>query len=78
MRTTTALAVLVVAVALAASACDGSSPKTAQTSAAAAPATSSIAATNGAHSYADVQSLLAAMAQGGAACSDVSLMTAIS
>ena len=77
MRTTTALAALAAALALAVTACGGSPPKAVQASASAAPAvhaTSSTASTGVAHSYPDVQSLIAAMAHG-AVCSDVSLNT---
>jgi hypothetical protein len=64
MRTTTALVALAVAVALAVTTCGGSPPKAAPATATAAPAvhvTSSTASIGVAHSYADVQSLLAAM-----------------
>lgn len=55
-------------------ACGGSSPKPAQTPVSRSSlASSSAASISAANSYPDVQSLIAAMAVGGAPCSDVSL-----
>ena len=74
----TVLATLGAALALLGSltACGGSSPKPAQAPVSRSSSASSSAASIGAaNSYADVQSLIAAMAVHGAVCSDVSINT---